>query len=123
METQNSLGIKEKLGFHIVAELYVNDPSILNDENKIREALTDASIAGNMTVINVSSHKFAPHGVTALVLLAESHMSIHTWPEYGYAAVDIFACGKGDVDKSLARLEELIPVKEVKVVKFERGLF
>ncbi len=123
METRNSLGIKEKLGFHIVAELYVKDPNILNDENKIREALTDASIAGNMTVINVSSHKFAPHGVTALVLLAESHMSIHTWPEHGYAAVDIFACGKGDVDKSLKRLEELLPVKEVKVIKFKRGLF
>ncbi len=114
---------KEQLGMHLVAEIYFSDPSVLNDEEKIREALIDASIAGNMTVINTSSHKFSPHGVTALVLLAESHISIHTWPEHGYAAIDIFACGKGEPEKSLARLKELLPVSDFKVLKINRGLF
>jgi len=108
---------------HLVAEIYFSDPAVLNDEEKIREALIDASIAGNMTVINTSSHKFSPHGVTALVLLAESHISIHTWPEHGYAAIDIFACGRGEPEKSLERLKELLPVKELKVLKINRGLF
>lgn len=114
---------KEKLGMHLVAEIYFSDPSVLNDEEKIRESLIDASIAGNMTVINASSHKFSPHGVTALILLAESHISIHTWPEYGYAAIDIFACGKGEPEKSLERLKELLPIKDFKILKINRGLF
>lgn len=114
---------KEKLGTHIIAEIYFTDNSVLNDEKKIREALEEASVAGNMTVINTSSHQFSPHGVTALVLLAESHISIHTWPEHSYAAVDVFACGKGIPEKSLEKLKEILPVKKIKVVKFDRGLF
>ena len=116
-------GLKQKLGVHLVAELYLDDPGVLNDEEKIKESLIDAAIAGNMTVINASSHKFSPHGVTALILLAESHISIHTWPEYGYAAVDVFACGCGDAEASLKRLEKILPVKKIKVLKIERGLF
>lgn len=114
---------KQKLGVHLVAELYTRDPEILNDEEKIKNSLVDSAVEGNMTVIDVSSHKFSPHGVTSLVLLAESHISIHTWPEHGYAAVDIFACGKGDSEKSLEKLKELLDVKEIKVLKIERGLF
>ena len=114
-------GLKQKLGVHLVAELYLDNPRVLNDEKQIKESLIDAAIAGNMTVINASSHKFSPHGVTALILLAESHISIHTWPEHGYAAVDIFACGEGDAEASLERLKELLPVKELKVLKIERG--
>lgn len=114
---------KEKLGMHLIAELYVTDSSVLNNQERINNALVDSAIAGNMTVINVASHKFSPHGVTSLILLAESHISIHTWPEHGYAAVDIFACGKGEPLKSLERLKELLPVKEIKVLKVGRGLF
>ncbi len=118
-----SSNLKEKLGMHIVAELYLNNPDVLNNEEKIRNALVDSAVHGNMTVIDVSSHKFSPHGVTALVLLSESHISIHTWPEHGYAAIDVFACGKGDPEKSLEKLKELLSVKELKVLKIERGLF
>jgi len=114
---------KEKLGSHLIAETYFSNSDILNDEDKLKEALIDSAIYGDMTVINSISHKFSPHGVTALVLLAESHISIHTWPEYGYAAIDIFACGEGNPHKSLERLKELLPIKEVKVLNVERGLF
>ena len=122
-KTMETSKLKEKLGEHIVAELYFSDSSVLNDENKIREALIDSAIEGNMTVIDVSSHKFSPHGVTALVLLAESHISIHTWPEHNYAAVDIFACGEGDPKKSFERLKQILPIVKAKVFDFERGLF
>ncbi|MDD5022670.1 MAG: adenosylmethionine decarboxylase [Candidatus ainarchaeum sp.] len=114
---------KQKLGMHIVAEIYLDNPDVLNDEKRIVDALVDSAVYGNMTVINVSSHKFSPHGVTSLVLLSESHISIHTWPEYGYAAIDIFACGKGDPEKSLEKLKSLLPVKDLKVLKIDRGLF
>lgn len=65
----------------------------LNDEGFIRDIMYQASIWANSTFIGLHSHKFSPQGVTAIVLLAESHISIHTWPEKGMAVCDIFTCG------------------------------
>ncbi len=82
------------VGSHCILELYGCDPTLLNDEAFVRQALTDASREGMSTLLNLTSHAFEPQGVTALGLLAESHISIHTWPETGYAAVDVFTCGQ-----------------------------
>ena len=65
----------------------------LNDEALIRATLIGAAVLCESTLLNVSSHKFSPHGVTAIALLAESHISIHTWPENGVAVCDVFTCG------------------------------
>ena len=81
-------------GKHLLLELYNCDSFKLNDESYIRCVIDHASKFANATVINLVSHKFQPQGLTAIALLAESHLSIHTWPESGYAAVDIFTCGK-----------------------------
>lgn len=81
------------VGQHCILELFGCDPALLNDENHIRDGLTQAANEGMSTLLNLSSYKFEPQGVTALALLAESHISIHTWPEHGYAAVDVFTCG------------------------------
>ncbi len=91
------------LGTHLIAELWDCDPQRLNDLSRIQQGLLAAAQRGGMQVIAVKVHAFAPHGVTGVVLLAESHLSIHTWPEYGYAAVDIFCCS-GD---PLAALDEM----------------
>lgn len=78
---------------HCVAELYRADAEKLNDEAFIREALVDAAELAGATLIDVKTHAFDPQGVTGFALLAESHISIHTWPEYGFAAIDAFTCG------------------------------
>ena len=79
---------------HLLLELYKCDREKLNDESFLRCILNRAAKLANATVLNLISNKFKPQGVTAIALLAESHISIHTWPESNYSAVDIFTCGK-----------------------------
>jgi S-adenosylmethionine decarboxylase len=79
---------------HCVAELFNANSEKLNDEAFVREALIDAAEAANATLLNISTHAFSPQGVTGFALLAESHISIHTWPEYNFASVDAFTCGE-----------------------------
>ena len=79
---------------HLLLELYRCDCKKLNDESFLRCTLNRAAKLANATVLNLISNKFEPQGVTAIALLAESHISIHTWPESNYSAVDIFTCGQ-----------------------------
>ena len=79
---------------HFLLELYRCDYEKLNDESFLRCTLNRAAKLAKATVLNLISNKFEPHGVTAIALLAESHISIHTWPESYYSAVDIFTCGQ-----------------------------
>ena len=79
---------------HFLLELYRCDYGKLNDESFLRCTLNNAAKLANAKVLNLISNKFEPQGVTAIALLAESHLSIHTWPESNYSAVDIFTCGK-----------------------------
>ena len=81
------------VGKHCILELYECDQFRLNDEAFLRTTITSATKFAGATLLNLITHRFQPHGVTGLALLAESHMSIHTWPEHGYAAVDVFTCG------------------------------
>ena len=93
----NSFRDKQKLNHqskHLLLELYKCDCEKLNDESFLRCILNRASKLANATVLNLISNKFEPQGVTAIALLAESHISIHTWPESNYSAVDIFTCGQ-----------------------------
>ena len=79
---------------HLLLELYKCDYEKLNDEPYLRCTLNKAAKLANAIVLNLISNKFEPQGVTAIALLAESHISIHTWPESNYSAVDIFTCGQ-----------------------------
>ena len=79
---------------HLLLELYGCNFEKINDESYLRCALNIAAKLANANVLNIISNKFEPQGVTAIALLAESHLSIHTWPESNYSAVDIFTCGK-----------------------------
>lgn len=78
---------------HILFTLKNVEPSFLDDEEFIRDCLTEAARECNSTLLGLTSHKFEPQGVTAVALLAESHISIHTWPEMGMAVCDVFTCG------------------------------
>ena len=79
---------------HLLLELYGCDYEKLNDESFLRCTLNRAAKLAKATVLNLISNKFEPQGVTAIALLAESHISIHTWPESNYSAIDIFTCGQ-----------------------------
>ncbi len=79
---------------HFLLELYRCDYEKLNDESFLRCTLNNAAKLANATVLNLISNKFEPQGVTAIALLSESHLSIHTWPELHYSAIDIFTCGQ-----------------------------
>ena len=90
-DNENKLLYKSK---HFLLELYRCDFEKLNDESFLRCTLNNAAKLANATVLHLISNKFEPQGVTAIALLAESHLSIHTWPEAHYSAVDIFTCGQ-----------------------------
>ena len=81
------------LGMHILVEYYNCSSEILNDVTIIENSMVEAAKAADATVINSSFHHFSPYGVSGVVVIQESHLAIHTWPEYGYAAVDLFTCG------------------------------
>jgi len=84
---------KYMVGKHCILELYNCDQIKLNDEAFLRTTVTTAAKLAGATLLNLITYRFQPQGVTGLALLAESHISIHTWPEKGYAAVDVFTCG------------------------------
>lgn len=79
------------------------NPALLDDEEFVRNALVQAAEAAGATLLQLVSHKFEPQGVTAIALLAESHISLHSYPEYGYAAVDSFTCGEHTNPESACR--------------------
>ena len=81
------------LGRHMLVELYECDKNVLNNQDLIQKSMEEAAVKSNATVVNSIFHQFNPHGVSGVVVIAESHLAIHTWPEYNYAAVDLFTCG------------------------------
>ena len=82
----------EHLGRHVIIELWGCSDAI-NDVNQVESAMRNAVHAANATLLNLFVHEFSPQGVTGVAVLAESHLSIHTWPEYRYVAADVFTCG------------------------------
>ena len=93
----------------------------LEDADLAESALQEATRAGNATLIRSFVHRFSPHGITALALIAESHVALHTWPEYGYASVDIFTCGDADPEAILDSLIEAYQPRQVQRLTLERG--
>ena len=111
------------LGCHLLLELKDCNPALLNDLNYIRQAMLTAAEDVGATVVGESFHHFTPQGVTGILAIAESHISIHTWPEYAYAAADIFSCGSSfHPRKAAARLVELLESSDPEIKEIQRGL-
>ncbi len=86
--------IKEMhLGQHVLAEFFECDPNVLNSITKVEKYMIDAALECGATIVQKCFHMFNPYGVSGVVIISESHLAIHTWPELGYAAVDLFTCG------------------------------
>ncbi|RTZ61608.1 MAG: adenosylmethionine decarboxylase [Gammaproteobacteria bacterium] len=111
------------LGTQIVAELYACDRDHLNDVAFVKQAMLAAAREAGATIVADTFHHFSPHGVSGAVIIAESHLSIHTWPEYGYAAVDLFTCGHTvDGEKAFLSLKQALGAEQVSTMELHRGL-
>jgi S-adenosylmethionine decarboxylase len=110
------------LGRQIVAEFYACDGSLLNDVEVISGALMEAARRAGATIVSQAFHHFSPHGVSGAVIIAESHLSIHTWPEYGYAAVDLFTCGDTvSSEAAFTYLREALRAGHISTMELHRG--
>jgi S-adenosylmethionine decarboxylase proenzyme len=83
----------DALARHCIIEYYGCPAETLDDPEKVQRLMCDAAAAMGATIVASEFHHFNPHGVSGMVVISESHLSVHTWPEYGYAAVDVFTCG------------------------------
>ena len=111
------------LGKHILLELKDCNEEALNDLGFLRSTLVEAANDCGATVLGESFHPFNPHGVSGVVVIAESHLSVHTWPEYGYAAVDIFTCGDSvQPEKAAEVLIRKLGAKNHSLIEIQRGL-
>ena len=111
------------LGRHLLVELHDCDKEALNDLGLIRDVMVKAAIDCGAVVLGESFHRFSPQGVSGVVIIAESHLSIHTWPEYGYAAVDIFTCGTFvNPEKAAEVIIEKLGSKNHSVIEIPRGV-
>lgn len=111
------------LGTHLLLELKECNPALLNDLDYVKDAMVSAVQAVGAHIVGESFHRFQPLGVTGVLAIAESHLSIHTWPEYNYAAADIFTCGTSIKPREAAQLLiDRLESKKPIVREFRRGV-
>ncbi|HUV43706.1 MAG TPA: adenosylmethionine decarboxylase [Dehalococcoidales bacterium] len=110
------------LGRHLLMELEDCNEEILNNLDTLKEAMLAAANEAGATVMAESFHRFNPHGISGVVVVAESHLFIHTWPEYGYAAADIFTCGTTvQPEKAAEVLIEKLGARKHSIQEIARG--
>ena len=111
------------LGQHVLAEFFECDPNILNNVDMVEKLMMEAALECGATIVQKCFHMFSPYGVSGVVIIAESHLAIHTWPELGYAAVDLFTCGdKCDPKVSYNYLRKKFNSKNASYTELKRGI-
>jgi len=118
------MSVQNALGRHVLVEMYDCNVTKLNDFELIARMMKDAAVHAGATIVGDVFHKFSPHGVSGAVVIAESHLSIHTWPEHNFAALDLFTCGESvDPWKAFNYIQEILEAKNVQTQEIMRGLF
>ncbi len=107
-------------GTHLLIDLW--GATNLNSPEEIEQTLRQCAIESGATILHSHMHHFEPHGVSGVVVLAESHISIHTWPERGYAALDVFMCGSCDPYKAIDILKSYFNPSSIQVSESKRGV-
>ena len=110
------------LGTHIVCELSGCNAALLTDVDAVAEMMEQAAREANATPIEKAFHRFQPQGVSGVVVIQESHLSIHTWPEESLIAIDLFSCGAIDGERVLAELTAALRLENPRVTTVERGI-
>lgn len=110
-------------GRHLLVELHDCDTTRLADADGVERTLLAAAREARATILSHHFHRFEPHGVSGVVVIAESHVTIHTWPEYGYAAADIFTCGRHmRPEAAIDVMRRAFSSRDVRVTEVRRGL-
>jgi S-adenosylmethionine decarboxylase len=113
----------KSLGIHLIAELWDCNKEKINSIDIIEEAMVNAADYSGATVLKTAFQNFSPQGVSGVVIIAESHLTIHSWPEYSYCAIDVFTCGtKVDPWKAIEHLEKAFESKMTEITDFLRGV-
>lgn len=113
----------KNLGRHLLVEFYGCDFSLLNNVAKLKRILTHAAVITGAEIVDTVSHHFAPQGVVVVIIIEESHLVISTWPEHGYAAVDIFTCSEEmDPEKAVSFLIKKLKPKNTAIIELKRGI-
>lgn len=113
----------QSLGRHVLAEVYGCRFEVLNDIERVQDIMINAALEAGAEVREVVFHKFSPQGVSGVVVISESHLAIHTWPELGYAAVDVFTCGdKVDPWDACNYVAEMFGAVSVNASEIKRGM-
>ncbi|WP_062047812.1 adenosylmethionine decarboxylase [Bacillus sp. JCM 19034] len=112
----------DTMGRHVIAELWGCDEEKLNNMNYIEQLFVDAALKAGAEVREVAFHKFAPHGVSGVVIISESHLTIHSFPEHGYASIDVYTCG--DLDPTVASdfIASSLQATKSEVIEVPRGM-
>jgi S-adenosylmethionine decarboxylase len=111
------------LGTHLLLELRKCEPTQLDDIEFIRGTFLAAAEELGVTILSESFHQFSPQGVTGIISIAESHFSVHTWPEFGYAAVDIFTCGaEFEPSRAAEFIVQRLQAEDPEIITIQRGL-
>jgi len=111
------------LGTQLAVELFDCDENLLNDNNLLERSLIEAATNAGATVVDSVFHQFNPYGISGAVIIAESHVAIHTWPEYRYAALDIFTCGnEADPDTIANEVKAVLRAERMEVSRILRGV-
>ena len=114
----------QALGRHLLLELFDCDAEALNSLETVKTSMVEAAKRAQATIVDVVFHEFNPFGISGVVVIAESHLAIHTWPEYRYAAVDVFSCGDVLQPQTAADyLVEQLGAARASVVELQRGIF
>lgn len=112
----------KKGGVHLLAEFWHG--KIIENKKEVKEILIEAAKAANNTPLNVSVYKFYPWGITGFALLTESHIALHSWPEFNYLAIDVFTCGKKAMPyKALGYLKKVFQPQKTEIKEIKRGIF
>ena len=112
----------KSLGQQLIVELYGCDRTLLDDPSCLERILTEAISRSGGTIIKPFFHQFSPHGVTGVVVIAESHVAVHTWPEFGYCALDVFTCGtQVNTEQIFEHVRLELQAQETSVMEVKRG--
>lgn len=116
--------LKKSLGVHIILEFFGCDPNTLTRRDYVERILTEAAQKANTHTIGTFFHQFKPHGVSGVIVIEESHISIHTWPEHGFAAIDFFYCSdEVEPEKAIEVLKEAFKPSRISRIEFMRGSY
>lgn len=112
----------QALGYHTLVELYECNSEKINNTNFVKETLLEATKIANLSVVKTVLHNFNPIGVSGVIVIEESHVAIHTWPEYNYVALDFFTCNTSyNLSESIKYIKNKFNSKKIEIKELKRG--